>query len=245
MKALSRTSGPAQEETQTQTDRAYQALRAAIVRCEYEPGARLRVDELTQTLSVSSSPLREALSRLSGQGLVQALENRGFRVAPLSLEGIVDLTRVRLLIECETLCDAMDNGNDTWESDVVGAAHRLTLAEQRLNGGSAILDDDWSQRHRDFHMALYSGAMSPLLKVMVSNLFDAAERYRRFSASHRKIRRNKNDEHQELMRVTLSREKKKAVELLKQHIASTQRNVTAAFQAANGKNGSIAVSPRT
>jgi DNA-binding GntR family transcriptional regulator len=233
---MMKTAIQAQEENQTQTDRAYQALRAAIVRCEYEPGARLRVDELTQKIAVSSSPLREALSRLAGQGLVEVLENRGFRVAPLSADGIVDLTRVRLLIECETLADAMENGNDAWESDVVAAAHRLALAEQRLNGGSALLDDDWSQRHRAFHMALYSGASSLLLRGMVSSLFDAAERYRRFSASHRKIRRNKNDEHQELMRVTLSRDKKKAVELLRQHISSTQRNVTAAFQSANGKS---------
>ena len=226
----------AQAETQTQTDRVYQAVRTAIVRCEYEPGSRLRVDELTQKLSVSSSPLREALSRLAGQDLVQAMENRGFRVAPLSAEGIIDLTRVRLLVECETLSDAIDNGNDAWESDVVAAAHRLSLTEQRLSGGSAILDDDWSERHRAFHMTIYSGASSPLLKAMVGNLFDAAERYRRFSASHRKFRRNKNDEHQELMRSILSRDKKKAVELLKQHISSTQRNVTAAFQSANSKN---------
>jgi DNA-binding GntR family transcriptional regulator len=222
------------EETLTQTDRAYQALRAAIVRCDYEPGARLRVDELGSKFSVSSSPLREALSRLAGQGLVQALENRGFRVAPLSVEGIVDLTRVRILIESETLSDAMENGNDVWESDVVAAAHRLALAEQRLSGTPAILDDDWSQRHRAFHMALYSGAQSDLLKTMVSELFDAAERYRRFSASHRKVRRNKNVEHQELMQATLSRDKKKALELLRLHISSTERNVTAAFLA-NGK----------
>lgn len=231
MKAYSQ----AQDETQTQTDRAYQALRAAIVRCEYEPGARLRVDELTEKLSVSSSPLREALSRLAGQGLVQALENRGFRVAPLSLEGLVDLTRVRLLIECEALRDAMENGSDAWESDIVAAAHRLALTEQRLSGGSAILDDDWSQRHRAFHLAIYSGARSPLLKSMVSDLFDAAERYRRFSAGHRKFRRNKNDEHQELMRLTLSRDRKKAVGFLEQHISSTERNVTAAFLSTNGK----------
>lgn len=229
-------SGPAQDEAQTQTDRAYQWLRSAIVRCEYEPGARLRVEDLTQKMSVSSSPLREALSRLAGQGLVQALENRGFRVAPLSLEGLVDLTRVRLLIECETLCEAMDHGNDAWESDIVAASHRLALAEQRLSGGRAILDDDWSQRHRAFHIAMYSGARSLLLKSMVSDLFDAAERYRRFSASHRKVRRNKNAEHQELMRVVLSRDKKKAVALLQQHISSTERNVTAAFLSASGKS---------
>src|SRR6188508_279616 len=105
-------SSEVQEEAVTQTDRAYQSLRAAIVRCDYEPGARLRVDELTQKLAISSSPLREALSRLAGQGLVQVLENRGFRVAPLSIDGVVDLTRVRILIESETLTDAMEHGND-------------------------------------------------------------------------------------------------------------------------------------
>jgi DNA-binding GntR family transcriptional regulator len=204
------------------------------VRCEYEPGARLRVEELAQKISVSSSPLREALSRLAGQGLVQPLEKRGFRVAPLTIQGIGELTRVRILIEGETLTDAMANGTDVWEAECVAAAHRLALAEQRLSGASAILDDDWSQRHRAFHMALYSGAKSELLKAMVSDLFDAAERYRRYSASHRTARRNKNDEHQELMRVTLSRNKEKALELLRQHISSTERNVTA-FLAANGK----------
>jgi len=71
---------------------------------------------------------------------------------------------------------------------------------------------------------------------MVSELFDAAERYRRYSASHRKGKRNKNDEHQQLMRATLSRSKKVALDLLRQHISSTERNVTAAFLAANGKN---------
>jgi DNA-binding GntR family transcriptional regulator len=71
---------------------------------------------------------------------------------------------------------------------------------------------------------------------MVSELFDAAERYRRFSASHRKTKRNKNAEHQHLMRATLSRDKKLALNLLRQHISSTERHVTAAFLASSGKN---------
>ena len=177
-------------------------------------------------------PVAGGASRLAGQGLVQSSENRGFRVAPLSVEGIADLTRVRLLIELETLRDAIEHGNDAWESECVAAAHRLALSEQRLTNGVTVLDDDWSARHRAFHMAIYSGASSSLLRDMVSHLFDAAERYRRFSAQHRTIKRNKNDEHQEILRVTLSRDKEKALGLLAQHISSTERNVTAAFLSA-------------
>jgi DNA-binding GntR family transcriptional regulator len=213
-------------------EQAFQRLRKDVLIGAYPAGAKLKVDELQEAYGFSSSPLREALSRLAGQGLVQSMENRGFRVAPLSVEGIADLTRVRLLIELETLSDAIDHGNDAWESECVAAAHRLALSEQRLTNGGTVLDDDWSARHRAFHMAIYSGASSSLLRGMVSDLFDAAERYRRFSAQHRMIKRNKNDEHQEILRVTLSRDKPKALGLLAQHISSTERNVTAAFLSA-------------
>lgn len=225
---------PPTTETVTQTDRAYQALRGAIVRCEMHPGARLRVEELSRLLGVSSSPLREALSRLAGQGLVKVYENRGFRVAPLTLEGLTDLTRVRLIVEREALREAMDNGDDAWEVRLVAAAHSLALVEQRLGSGPLALDDDWSARHREFHLATYAGARSPLLQAMVADLFDAAERYRRYSARHRKAPRHKHAEHQDLLAAVLARRCNEALGLLAQHISSTEQNVAAALVAMSG-----------
>lgn len=215
----------------TQTDRAYAALRTAIVRCDFVPGERLRVEELGQRFALSSSPLREALSRLAAQGLVDAFENRGFRVAPLGVEGIVDLTRVRLLIETEALRDAIARGDDRWEASLVAAAHALHLAEQRLGPGALLLDDDWSARHRAFHMAIYDGCCSPLLREMVGQLFDRAERYRRYSARHRVAPRQKGNEHKRLLDAVLARDATRACALLAQHISSTERNVTAALLA--------------
>lgn len=205
---------------------AYRRLRQAIVRCEVEPGQRLRVDELSRHYEISSSPLREALSRLAEQGLVQAFENRGFHVAPLTVEGIADLTRVRLLVECEALRDSMANGSDAWEAGLVAAAHSLALIEQRLGTGPMVLQEDWSQRHRAFHMAIYAGATSPLMLKLVSALFDSAERYRYYSARHRKVERNKTTEHQRLLAAVLARDVDKALGLLRQHISGTERNVT-------------------
>src|SRR5687768_17088376 len=89
------------ENTMPLAERAYRELRQAIVRGEFPPGARLRVEALARRFAVSSSPLREALNRLSEQGLVRTLENRGFRVAPLTAQGVSDLARVRTLVECE------------------------------------------------------------------------------------------------------------------------------------------------
>ena len=215
----------------TQTDRAFQALHAAIVRCEFAPGARLRVEELGRRLGLSSSPLREALARLTGQGLVLTLENRGFRVAPLTVAGLADLTRVRLIVEREALREAMTHGDDAWEASVVAAGHALALAEQRLGEQPRALDDDWSHRHRAYHLALYAGARSTTLQALVSQLFDAAERYRRFSALHRKAPRAKRNEHQALQSAVLARDEDRALGLLAAHIASTERNVAAALLA--------------
>lgn len=62
---------PASDAALSLAERAYRSLRQAIGRCELELGARLRVEELSQRFAVSSSPLREALNRLSEQGLVR------------------------------------------------------------------------------------------------------------------------------------------------------------------------------
>lgn len=207
-------------------DQAYNALRRSIIRCEFEPDQRLRVEELARRYGLSSSPLREALNRLVQQGLVKALENRGFRVAPISVETIADLTRVRLLVEPETLRDAIMHGDDRWEGAVVASFHGLSLIEKRLTDGPLVLDDNWADRHRAFHLSIYAGCTSPLLRGMVEGLFDQAERFRRFSARYRKATRTKGNEHQRIVNAVLARDVDTAVELVQQHIRSTERNVT-------------------
>lgn len=215
-------------------ERAYRDLRQAIVRGEFEPGARLRVDELARRFSVSSSPLREALNRLSEQGLVRILENRGFRVAPLTAAGVSDLARVRLLVECEALRDSMRHGDDAWEAQVVAAGHALGLSERRLGNEARALDDDWSARHRSFHLALYAACTSPLLRELADVLFDNAERYRRWAARHRPVPRRKHDEHQQLLNAVIGREEEKAIALLRTHITRTEQLVAATLHGIAG-----------
>lgn len=208
------------------TEQAYRAIRKAIVQCEFAPDERLRVEEISSRYGFSSSPVREALARLVEQGLVRSIENRGFRVAPISLEGIQDLTRVRLLIETDALRQSIDDGDDEWEERVVAAAHSLGLAEQRLGDGPVALDEVWSARHRAFHLAIYSACRSPLMLNLIEQLSDNAERYRRYSARFRVVERRKGKEHQHLVETVLKRDKKAAVALLKKHIMGTERSVS-------------------
>ncbi len=210
-------------------ERAYRDLRLAIVRCEFEPGERLRVDDLGRRYEISNTPIREALSRLAEQGLVRLIDNRGFRVSPLTVDGIADLTRMRLLIECEALKDAISNGDDAWETTMVAAAHSLSLIEQRLGVAPVALDNNWSERHRAFHLAIYSACKSPLLKDLVVQLFDSAERYRRYSASQRQTARGKHNEHDKILKCVLTRDADAAIVLLTKHIKATENTVTTAL----------------
>src|ERR1700737_2628572 len=90
----------------------YQTLRARIVRGDYEPNMRLRLDALQQNLGLSSSPLREALTPLVSEGVVEMEGGRGFRVAQISLAEFKELTYLRILIEGDALRRSVECGDD-------------------------------------------------------------------------------------------------------------------------------------
>lgn len=212
-------------------DQAFQRLRHDVLTGTFAAGTKLKVEDLQAAYGFSSSPLREALSRLSQEGLVRADERRGFRVAALAPEDLHDITRMRIMLDVQALRESIEHGDDAWETAIVAAFYRLEKVESRLPDGPVILDEEWSALHRDFHAALLGACPSPRQLAWSASLFDQAERYRRFSARHRKSARRKSNEHKKLMEATLRRDAATACALLTEHIRSTLRNVHAAFDA--------------
>lgn len=78
---------------------AYNTIRQKIVTCEYAPGTFLSEEILTEALQLSRTPVRDALSRLEQEGLVQIRPKRGITVAPLTINDINMIFEVRLLYE--------------------------------------------------------------------------------------------------------------------------------------------------
>lgn len=213
------------------TELAFRQLRRDVLSGSFPAGGKLKLDELQKQYGFSSSPLREALSRLAQEGLVRADERRGFRVAPLSAADFADITHMRLMLDPEALAGAIDTGDDEWEAQVVAAFHRLDKVESRLGTGPLQLDPEWSELHRAFHLALLSACPSERLKTWSASLFDQAERYRHISASQRRTARRKTSEHRKIMEATLRRDQATACALWGEHVKSTERNVAAALQA--------------
>ncbi len=217
----------------TLSEQAFVRLRQAVLVGTFEPGVKLKIDELQASFGFSSSPLREALNRLSQEGLVRADERKGFRVAPISAEDLADITHMRLLVDVQALSASIEHGDDAWEAAAMAASHRLDKAEAQLSDGPVVLDDRWSALHRDFHQALLAACPSARQRALCASLFDQAERYRRFSARQRVISRNKSREHKRLLEAVLKRDAATAGALLAEHIRSTQRNVVAALARLN------------
>ena len=82
----------------TLIEQAYARLRDDIVTGQLGPGERLRVEHLKTDYGVSAGTLREAITRLASDALVVTEGQRGFRVAPIALEDLEDITNLRVQI---------------------------------------------------------------------------------------------------------------------------------------------------
>ena len=82
------------------SERAYNTIRQLLIDFRLRPQERLNEVQLSRTLGLSRTPIREALNRLASEGFVELSPNRGFYVRALSTEGLVDLYELRAIIEC-------------------------------------------------------------------------------------------------------------------------------------------------
>jgi DNA-binding GntR family transcriptional regulator len=203
------------------TQSAYEQLRADILSCRLLPGSKLKIQELCTRYAVSLGAIREALSRLTSEGLVTAEPQRGFKAAPISPEDLTDLTKVRIEIDSLCLRKAIEIGDVDWESRLVAAFHRMSRTPERAAGDPTRSSEEWAEAHAAFHTALVEGCGSPWLMRLHGQLYDQSERYRRLSVSVAPKKRNIGDEHQKIMDAVLARDTNKAVKLLAQHLGAT------------------------
>lgn len=214
--------GPAAE-PKTLVESAYRALRRDIIEGRLAPDEKLRVEHLKDNYGVGAGTLREALSLLISDALVISQGQRGFRVSPVSLEDFEDITRTRVMLECEALRQSIAMGDDGWEAQLVAAFHRLTKAEEKRIGSEDR--EEWEERNRIFHEVLISACPSRWLKHFLSILYQQAERYRRLSLYLQPIPRDIHVEHEALLHAAMARDADKAATILAEHIQLTFRSV--------------------
>ena len=206
---------------------AYQRIKRDIIFGDLAPGTKLKLAGLRDRYEASLSTLRETLNRLASEGFVDALDQRGFFVTPVSREDLIEISNLRVLLECHALRLSIENGDADWEGNLVSAHHKLHLMEVKMLSGDESQKEAWKRRDWEFHLALIEACDSKNLLSLHSVLYDKYLRYQMLVLTYRG--EEAVQEHRAIFDAALARENELAADWLKKHIENGLTHTLAAF----------------
>ncbi|NYZ17635.1 GntR family transcriptional regulator [Azospirillum sp. RWY-5-1] len=219
----------------TQSEIVYQGLRREILECRLLPGAKIKTSYVCGTYGVSLGAAREALQRLTADGMATLEAQKGFAVAPISWEEFEQLTETRAEIDASCLRKSIMHGDVEWESRLVAALHRLTrLHDAGQGSGPQGPGPAWLEAHAEFHRALVAACPNRCLLDLREMLYQRSERYRYWSVTLSLTlgKRNVREEHIQLAELAQRRDADAACVAITEHFLSTSEALLAAAREA-------------
>lgn len=207
----------ARQYPRTAQNLAYEVLRRSILSGVLAPNTRLTQIQIASQLSISTTPVREALRRLAGEALVRIDAHRGAIVQGLDKGELNEIYELRLLLE---------------PLAARKAAEKIQAAE--LNQAEAICDrmDDhtdpetWAQLNRDFHAVFANAAGSPNLTRILEGLRDRAAFYVQWSiATNPEVSVRANQEHRQTLEAYRKHDGDMAASIGTDHLRATLQAV--------------------
>lgn len=162
--------GPRPVRSQSVVDLVIDEVRRTILDGSLAPGTPVAISELSARLDVSHIPVREALRRLEGEGLIELRHGRSAVVAPLSTEDLAHVFHLRALLEADVVARAVEHYTDE-ELDELEHTYRALAV---VPGDNA---DSLSARHNDFHRLLVRPAATEWDWRLLDMIWQAGERY--------------------------------------------------------------------
>jgi DNA-binding GntR family transcriptional regulator len=154
--------------------------------------------------------------------LVEQSDQRGFSVTQIDLARLDELTRTRSWLNALALRESIAHGDAAWEEALVLAFHRLSRVPRYITPETEpVPNPQWEAAHRGFHLQMISACRSQILLGYCAQLFDAADRYRHLSRVSMLGRRQRSDEHREILDLVLARDADGACALMEKHFDRT------------------------
>ena len=206
----------------------YKKIKRDIIFGELKPSSKLKLDEIKKKYPVSLSTIRETLNRLSSEGFVVAEEQRGFYVSSFSKKDLIEIAKLRILLESYALNLSLKNGDTDWEGNLVAAHHKLSLIENKMDNKNKEIVESWKKYDWEFHLACIAACGSQNLMTLHSNLFD---RYLRYQIILLQFRGEEAiDEHNQIYNFSIERDAENAIKYLKIHIEKGLEHALDLFQ---------------
>jgi DNA-binding GntR family transcriptional regulator len=204
--------------SQIETPRSYregvaEVLRAALIAGQMKPGQLYSAPTLAAQLGVSATPVREAMSELAAQGMVEVVRNRGFRVRELSDVELDEITQLRLLIEVPTMGEVARS----CAAAAVEAARPLARSIEAAARRSDLIG--YIEADRRFHLALLALAGNRQLVEIVDRLRAKARLYGIRELAARGLLIRSAEEHAAILDRLVAHDVEGTERLMRRHLA--------------------------
>lgn len=205
----------------TTVDLVLTAIRQRILSGELGPGEVLRQEALAEELGVSRVPIREAITRLTSEGLLTSVPHKGAYVAELSVAEVQETFDIRLRLEPWIFAEAIARITDA----------EIVKAERIVKEMDKVAEGQWGQLNWRFHETLYVPAQRDITLQMLRVLHDRCDRYFRFQVVQVPIREQSHEEHMALVEACRQRDAKLGAKLLEQHVKTAARQIVTVVEA--------------
>jgi DNA-binding GntR family transcriptional regulator len=215
------------------TEGTYERIRTDLIACRLPPGERLKTKDLSASMGVSLGVIREALSRLTAEGFVQAEPQRGFRAAPLSIEELGQLAEATIVLEGICLRRAIQMGDLEWETRVTGAHYRFANTPVHEEHDPTRISQQFSAAYAEFRRALLSACDNDWLLRLRDMLHAQSERYRQVCTVLGPKHLDYHKGYAGVVEAALKRDADRAVDLLSERLRANATSMRVALENTN------------
>lgn len=198
-------------------DTVYEQLRAEVINCKLAPGTEMREAELAARFEMSKSPVRDALMRLAREGLVITLPRQGYRVAPISLNDVLDMFHLRAALERACMERIVLRASD----EELKALDRFRAFDAAQWKGSFIAFN------REFHRRIAELGGNARMRDQLHDLIDQLERAVQVSVANTRAGDPQPlvNEHASIIDALQARDRRTAQRLAEAHITDAGKRV--------------------
>jgi DNA-binding GntR family transcriptional regulator len=197
---------------------AEEAIRAGVASGEVALGGSVREEYWAARLSLSRTPVREAINRLVVEGLL-VRDGRTAYVFQPSIDDLLDIYDMRIALETLATARAMERTG-------AALADRLSELHDSMTRGPDS-GGDWFVQHERFHLYLYSGSDSSRLTSTIRTLRAQSEPYVRFASTSRpRFRSKARSQHREMVDLVRAGDADALVDLVRDHLTRARRQVS-------------------
>jgi len=202
-------------------ERSYLIIKEKILNGDFEPGSRIREDILAEEISISRTPVREAINLLSAEGFLNNIPRKGIFMIDPTKEEIIDMLEVRIVLECL----AVEKFIDVMKNEDISALENI-LDEFK----EALEKEDYKKCNKldsAFHMTIAKTVGNKMLSKFLSEIDDFMQiaRYIEKKADSKAKNEKTLQEHSKILNYIKERDKAAARQAIIENIWTMKKNL--------------------